>query len=83
MSSLRHWEDCANAAKQGKDAWRVRKNGRLMPPAGERKGLKWLSVGEGEIAPTCVSVAKGATPGLELLEGVCEEGVEMRLLMSE
>ena len=54
-----------------------------MPPAGERKGLKWLSVGDGEIAPTCVSVAKGATTGLELLEGVCEEGVEMRLLMSE
>lgn len=33
---------------------------------------------EGVEVVICVSVAKGATTGLELLEGVCEEGVEMR-----
>ena len=80
-SSLRHWEDCANAAKQGKEAWSVRRNGELSPPAGERKGLKRLSTGERIIAPTCVVVAKGARAGLELLEGVCEEGVDVSLLM--
>ena len=81
MSSLRHWEDCANAAKQGKDAWSVRRNGELRVPAGERKGLKRLSMEKWGIAATCVSVAKGASAGVELLEGVCEEGVEVGLVV--